>query len=89
MSVKLIGREEELFRLERLYHSKKAELLALYGRRRVGKTCLIRACFSEKKETIFFNSTGIKEGTMLEQISNFTKEIGNAFFYQGGSIGTW
>ena len=37
----IIGRQTELRILERLYHSKKAEFLALYGRRRIGKTFLV------------------------------------------------
>ena len=37
----LVGRNEEIELLNELVGSKKAELLAIYGRRRVGKTFLI------------------------------------------------
>ena len=37
----IIGRESEQERLQNLYHSGKAEFIALYGRRRIGKTFLI------------------------------------------------
>lgn len=37
----LIGREEEKKVLQKMLSSKEAELLALYGRRRTGKTFLI------------------------------------------------
>ena len=37
----IIGREKEIAKLNELYHSGDAELIALYGRRRVGKTFLI------------------------------------------------
>ena len=37
----IIGREYEIRKLNELYDSKAAELVALYGRRRVGKTLLI------------------------------------------------
>ena len=33
----IIGREEEIEKLDRLLQSKKSEFLAVYGRRRVGK----------------------------------------------------
>lgn len=36
----MVGREKEKRELEKLYHSKQAELVAIYGRRRVGKTYL-------------------------------------------------
>lgn len=38
----VIGREEEKKLLEELLYSGEAELIAIYGRRRVGKTYLIR-----------------------------------------------
>ena len=37
----LIGRQKEIEELERLYSSNKSEFLAIYGRRRVGKSYLI------------------------------------------------
>ncbi|HTN39238.1 MAG TPA: hypothetical protein VL053_19305 [Arachidicoccus sp.] len=43
----LIGREEEKQELKDLLKSKKAELLAVYGRRRVGKTYLIQNYLKE------------------------------------------
>lgn len=86
MSTELICRENELSVLEQLYDSERAELLALYGRRRVGKTFLIRSFFSEKKDAVFFNSTGMKDGSMSEQIANFTEEMGDAFFYKGARL---
>lgn len=38
----LIGRKQEIEELERLYNSDHAEFVAVYGRRRVGKTFLIK-----------------------------------------------
>ena len=38
----MIGRKEELKRLENLYQSDKFEFLIMYGRRRVGKTTILR-----------------------------------------------
>ena len=39
---KIIGRKEEQNELQRLYESDRPEFVAVYGRRRVGKTFLVR-----------------------------------------------
>ena len=44
----MIGREQEIKELNKLYNKNKAELVAVYGRRRVGKTYLIDETFSGK-----------------------------------------
>lgn len=44
----LIGRKQETQELENLYNSKKPEFVAIYGRRRVGKTFLIKELFQDK-----------------------------------------
>lgn len=44
----IIGRKAEIEELNALYHSKKAEFVAVYGRRRVGKTYLIKELFRDK-----------------------------------------
>ena len=38
----MIGRLEELKQLEKFYNSSKFEFLTLYGRRRIGKTTILR-----------------------------------------------
>ena len=52
----MIGRKKELQRLKDLYNSNKAELVAIYGRRRVGKTYLVNECFKGK---ILFRHAGL------------------------------
>ena len=37
----IIGRNKEINILDRIYKSKKSELVAIYGRRRVGKSYLV------------------------------------------------
>lgn len=81
MIEKIIGREEEQRILNKLLNSKKAEFLAIYGRRRVGKTMLIRNFFKEKKEIIFLNITGTLNGSMQDQIGNFTQQLGDIFYH--------
>jgi AAA+ ATPase superfamily predicted ATPase len=38
----IVGRKNEIAQIEQYYKSGKAEFIAVYGRRRVGKTFLIR-----------------------------------------------
>ena len=44
----IVGREQEKYELQRLLKSNQSEFLAVYGRRRVGKTFLIREYFNNK-----------------------------------------
>ena len=52
----MIGREKEVKKLNELYNSQSAELIAVYGRRRVGKTYLVDEAFSGK---ITFRHAGL------------------------------
>ena len=83
---KIIGRVEEQEILTQLLKSKKSEFLAVYGRRRVGKTYMIRNFYSQAP-CIFFHSTGIQNGTTRKQLEQFSKQIGMTFF-GGASIKT-
>lgn len=76
----MICREEEQKILLDFLKSKRPEFLAIYGRRRVGKTYLVREFFL-KKNAIFFNVTGEKDGALHDQISHFTKIIGDVFYH--------
>ncbi len=80
----LIGREPEIRLLELFLTSSSAEFLAIYGRRRVGKTFLIRQFFAEK-EVVFFDVTGAQNASLKEQINHFTKQIGKVF-YKGARL---
>ena len=53
---KIIGREAEFGKLADYMESGKSEFIALYGRRRVGKTFLIRSFF---KDQFDFYATGV------------------------------
>ena len=52
----IIGRKQEIDELERLYYSDRAEFVAVYGRRRVGKTFLIKQAL---KDRFTFQHTGV------------------------------
>lgn len=57
----IIGRSAEMETLNRLYKSRKSEFLAIYGRRRVGKSYLVNEFFRNK---IVFTAVGtyLKDG---------------------------
>lgn len=63
-----IGRQQELQFLEKHYNSSNAELLILYGRRRVGKTETLRQ-FCKNKKHVFFTCTEITDRAQLEKFS--------------------
>ncbi len=75
----IIGRKPELAILERIYTSSQAELLAVYGRRRIGKTYLISQYFKDKG--IYFELTGTKDATIKRQLANFREELADAFYF--------
>ena len=57
----IIGREKEIEALERLYASQKSEFIAIYGRRRIGKSYLVSEVYGRK---LVFSVVGtyLKEG---------------------------
>lgn len=65
---KLVGRTSEKKKLENALVSDKPELIAVYGRRRVGKTFLIRQVY---KKHVSFELTGLHNGTLTDQLENF------------------
>lgn len=66
-----INRKAELVNLEARYGSGHAELFVLYGRRRVGKTELLR-CFCADKPHVFFIATLSSD---RDQLAAFSQEI--------------
>ena len=52
----IVGRKEEIAELDKLYYSERPEFVAVYGRRRVGKTFLIKQAL---KDRITFQHTGV------------------------------
>jgi AAA+ ATPase superfamily predicted ATPase len=69
---KFIGRKYELNILQESLHNNRSELIAIYGRRRVGKTFLVREFF---RKHLAFEISGLYNGNMNDQIRNFTHEI--------------
>ncbi|HSW93523.1 MAG TPA: ATP-binding protein [Gammaproteobacteria bacterium] len=79
-----IGRNEEKIVLDDFFKSDYPEFLAIYGRRRIGKTFLIKQSFTGQ-DCFFFNVTGVQNGKLDTQINRFTQEVGR-IFYQGAEI---
>ena len=68
MHVQVIGRKTEKEELIRCARSAKAELVCVYGRRRVGKTFLVEQCFSG---AFAFRATGLERGNLRAQLKSF------------------
>lgn len=68
----MIGRTNEITRLKNSLKSKESELIAIYGRRRIGKTYLIRNCY---KNEIIFEATGLYHGTIQQQLNVFLRQL--------------
>jgi len=70
--MQIIGRAKEQRLLKRCLDSKQPEFLAVYGRRRVGKTFLIREFFQGE---FAFYLTGTANAGMNAQLDYFNKEV--------------
>ncbi|WP_460687029.1 AAA family ATPase [Niabella aquatica] len=68
----VIGRTDEKTILKEALNSGEAELIALYGRRRVGKTFLVRNYFASQ---IAFEFTGMHEAGLQDQLFNFSQAL--------------
>jgi AAA+ ATPase superfamily predicted ATPase len=76
MDVKIIGRKQEQETLKELFNSGKPEFVAIYGRRRIGKTFLIRKMF---QNDLTFDLTGLAKSNTLKQLINFSQSLNRSF----------
>lgn len=74
----IVGRKLEIQHLNRVYSSKEAEFVIIHGRRRVGKTFLIREFFAQQK-CVSLQVTGLNKGSLKQQLSNFGVEFSKTF----------
>ena len=68
----MIGRKTEQKELLHALESQQSEFVALYGRRRVGKTFLVNELFNGQ---FTFRATGIEGGSKREQLDLFREEL--------------
>ena len=72
MKTKLIGRKKEKEILQKALLSEEAEMVSVIGRRRVGKTFLIKSVY---KDQIAFEMSGIQNAPRDEQLKNFANRL--------------
>ena len=71
----MIGREAEKMKLLESFNSDNSEFVAVYGRRRVGKTYLIRETFNN---LFVFQHAGLANASMADQLSAWVDDIREA-----------
>ncbi len=79
MKNSFIGREKEQAILHNALASNEAEMVAVIGRRRVGKTSLVKIAYAEQLD---FEVTGVQNAPLSEQLQSFAFRI-NTTFYNG------
>lgn len=68
----IIGRKKEQRELLGLLEKEESQFCAVYGRRRVGKTYLVRETFNYH---FCFQHTGVAKGTLRQQLTAFSKHF--------------
>ena len=82
---KIIGREDEFEKLTDYMESGKSEFIALYGRRRVGKTFLIRSFFKDRFD---FYATGVIDGSKETEMEAFHNALVR-YGHKGSKATSW
>ena len=70
--MKIAGRKEEIALLQSILEEEESSFLAVYGRRRVGKTYLIRQVY---ENDIVFDCSGVLEDDMSQQLESFWRTL--------------
>lgn len=81
----MVGRLKEIEELNQLAESGESEFVAVYGRRRVGKTYLVRETFADR---FAFCHTGLPNATKRQQLAHFKKSL-ESFGYEGSAPSDW
>lgn len=64
----LIGRDKEIQELQQAYNSDESKFVAIFGRRRIGKTYLVREVFQDR---FAFTYSGMANASTKEQLQRF------------------
>ena len=84
--MKIIGRETEISTLKQCYDSGVPEFLVVYGRRRIGKTFLIREFFEDK---INFYVTGLASEKKTDQLQAWNNALNKCFGNSDNNADNW
>jgi len=71
-----INRRDELDLLQSRFESETAELLVIYGRRRLGKSALVREAIRDRDDAVYWQAT---EETPAAQLTNFVDTASDTF----------
>ena len=82
----MIAREHEQKELMKAYKSQQSEFVAVYGRRRIGKTFLVRETFDGM---FAFQHTGVARGKQRRQLTEFRRSLRNSGCTEIGTITDW
>ena len=85
MEKAIIGREKEKLDIKKYLSSGQSEFIAIYGRRRVGKTFLVKELLEGR---FSFRMTGREGAHLQEQLLNFSYAMKD-FFNEGKMPGNW
>ncbi|MBQ3658469.1 MAG: ATP-binding protein [Bacteroidales bacterium] len=89
---KIIGRKKEIDELMDIYRCNESQLVAVYGRRRVGKTFLIRELF---KDEFAFYHTGLSPSELLDtnllnaQLEAFSSSLKRYGYNSANTLKNW
>jgi len=82
----LIGREKEIDELRQAYDSDESRFVAVFGRRRIGKTYLVREVFHDK---FAFTYSGIANASTKEQLQRFYLSLKDHGYKNGSYPNNW
>lgn len=84
--MKLIGRKEEIRKMENVRRSDESQFIAVYGRRRVGKTFLVREFFNNDFTFCYTGKAGLKKQM---QLSAFREALIMQGFDECPALSNW
>lgn len=82
----MVGRKKELQLLHRLAESARSEFVVVYGRRRIGKTFLIRQAFAD---SFSFAHTGVENVNLAGQLRAFASSLRDAGVVRVPRLASW
>lgn len=81
-----IGRDNEIKVLKKAKEDNRPHFIAVYGRRRIGKTSLIRKAYGED---FLFQHAGLSKGGLTKQLCAFTSSLEKAGYISNRETKNW